>query len=205
MPTVRKTPQNNRTTVRNVRSPRVNLVITDEIIEKSCQRDSSHCMIAEAVKLAVPGARHVSVDLQTIRFTDPSLPVRYTYLTPRPAQVALIEFDQGRVTQPFSVQLRGGAITATRAKAIDKPKTATKTATKTAKTAETPATAIKLRNGVTAGVPTRKAVLPIRSGSANSVPEISGGKTPPMGPLASRKIPPHYGKRRTFGLRSLEY
>jgi hypothetical protein len=46
-------------------------------------------MIAEAIKQAVPRATNVSVDLSTVRWTDPEKKLRYTYLTPRAAQIAL--------------------------------------------------------------------------------------------------------------------
>src|SRR5258707_2331325 len=93
------------------RSPKVTIEITPDLIESSKERDSSHCMIAEAVKKAYLGAAFVSVDLQTIRFSDHNKGLRYTYLTPRSAQIALIEFDQGTTPEPFSFQLRGGQVT----------------------------------------------------------------------------------------------
>jgi hypothetical protein len=66
-------------------------------------------MIADAIKTAVPNAQSVSVDLSTIRWTDPVRELRYIYLTPRRAQIALIDFDAGRVPKPFDVQLAGAA------------------------------------------------------------------------------------------------
>jgi hypothetical protein len=70
-------------------------------------------MIAEAVKAVVLGAGTVQVDLQTIRFTDPKKPFRYAYLTPRIAQVFLIDFDEGRTDiEPFSFKLKRGMVTA---------------------------------------------------------------------------------------------
>jgi hypothetical protein len=131
-------------------------------------------MIAEAVKLAVPGARYVSVDLQTIRFTDPTGEKRYTYLTPRRAQVALVNFDQGRAPEPFKVQLRGGVVT------------------KAGSRAKKSESKVKIEK-------TRKIISP-RPGSHE--PEVNGGRTPPVGPLSS--APPTRGKRRTFGLNALE-
>lgn len=93
------------------RAPHVKVTLTDEIIVDSIQRHSSHCMIAEAVKAVLPKAKAVSVDLQTIRFTDPEKSLRYTYLTPRRAQVALVQFDQGIRTEPFAFRLSGGHVT----------------------------------------------------------------------------------------------
>jgi hypothetical protein len=56
----------------------------------------------------MPDASFVSVDLQTIRWTDKKKGRRYIYLTPRVAQVALVKFDQGMHTEPFGFQLRNG-------------------------------------------------------------------------------------------------
>src|SRR6266542_2636280 len=93
------------------KSPRFNVDVTKEIIQASASRDSSHCMIAEAVRAAYPGAQFVAVDIQTIRFTDRPKGLRFTYLTPRQAQVALVKFDQGQVTDPFRFQQRAGQVT----------------------------------------------------------------------------------------------
>lgn len=84
------------------------------MIEEAKQRDSSHCMLAEAVRAALPGARFVGIDMQTMRFTDPIRPLRYVYLTPRVAQEALIAFDAGDELIPaFKCELRGGQVLAT--------------------------------------------------------------------------------------------
>ena len=45
----------------------------------SLARDSSHCMTALAIQKAIPDARHICVDLQTIRWTRKGL--RYVFLT----------------------------------------------------------------------------------------------------------------------------
>ncbi len=87
-------------------APRVRLDVTQEIIDTSCRADSSHCMIADAVREAAPWARNVTVDIQTIRFSDPERDVRYVYLTPRIAQLALLDFDAGIPSEPFSVILQ---------------------------------------------------------------------------------------------------
>ena len=62
-------------------------------------------MIAEAIKKAIPRATGVSVDLQAIRWTDPDLQLRYVFLTPREAQVALLHFDRGETPEPFTMKL----------------------------------------------------------------------------------------------------
>lgn len=79
--------------------------IDQENIDRSQQRSSSHCMIADAIKVQHPGVSHVSVDLQTIRFTDPKKGLRFAYLTPPAAQRALVMFDQGFPVEPFSFRV----------------------------------------------------------------------------------------------------
>ena len=92
------------------RSPRIAVEITEEIIDIAVPRDSSHCMIADAVRAAVPDATNISVDLATIRFTDPKARQRYIYLTPRIGQLALIAFDSGEKPAPFRFLLRGAHV-----------------------------------------------------------------------------------------------
>jgi hypothetical protein len=93
-------------------APHVTLNIAQEIIDVAVVADSSHCIYADAVKAACPWATHISVDVQTIRFTDPRRGLRYTYLTPRSAQIGIIKFDQGHGDiQPHRVQLRNGQVT----------------------------------------------------------------------------------------------
>ena len=110
-----------------IRTPSPTLEITEDIIASAERRNSGHCMIAETVKVAVPDASYVTVDLQTIRFTILKLGLRFTYLTPGPAQAALVNFDQGDHTEPFSIRLRGGHATKAgrklKAKDADRDKT----------------------------------------------------------------------------------
>jgi hypothetical protein len=94
-------------------SPRVTIEVTQEVIDTSTQRDSSHCMIADALAKAVPNAKFISVDLATIRFTDLAAGRRYIYLTPRKAQEALLAFDQGEKPEPFTLRIAGAHVLAT--------------------------------------------------------------------------------------------
>src|SRR5262245_15979594 len=96
---------------RETNSPKVQLNITKELIAEAVKGDSSHCMVAEAVKEAVPGASHVSVDIQSIRFSDAKKGVRYIYLTPRKAQMAILEFDKGKQPKPFRTTIQGAQVT----------------------------------------------------------------------------------------------
>jgi len=88
--------------------------VTRNLIEDAVAADSSHCMIAEAIKIAQPGAVKVSVDIATLRFSDPVKQLRYTYLTPQVAQVALLRFDEGILPDPYRFTLMGAHITAMR-------------------------------------------------------------------------------------------
>jgi hypothetical protein len=64
--------------------------------DEAMQKNSSHCAIAFAIRDAVPSARRISVDLQTLRWTDKNKGVRYVFLTPAVAQHSvIIPFDQG--------------------------------------------------------------------------------------------------------------
>lgn len=98
------------TTSKRYRAPEVRVQVTAPVIEQSRHRDSAHCMVAEAVKVAFPGAQRVSVDVQTIRFTDPKRNLRYVYLTPRVAQEAIIYFDQGELPEEFGFLLKRGQV-----------------------------------------------------------------------------------------------
>lgn len=82
--------------------------ITKSIIDQAQRRNSHRCMIADAIKSAVPSAKYISVDLQSVRFTkfsEKGKGKRFCYLTPPTAQVALLDFDQGRSVKPFNITL----------------------------------------------------------------------------------------------------
>jgi hypothetical protein len=74
------------------------------------QRNSSHCAIAMAIADAIPTAKFICVDLQTIRFTKRGL--RYCFLTPHTAQSVIIATDQGEgdKLQPFTLKMRPAQI-----------------------------------------------------------------------------------------------
>lgn len=173
-------------------APRINVL--PDLITSCERRNSSHCLVAEAIskhyeELGNP-VTYVSVDLQTVRFTDPSTRLRYTYLTPRSVQMALIKFDQGHHTEPFSFLLKSGQVTE-----------AGKGHTR--KNGDTPKQQEALRN--LRGTPGNSQRL-TRS-SSGEVPTILGGKTPPLGPLPGSSkggagIP--VSKRRQFGLRGFD-
>lgn len=96
--------------LRTLKTPRIRVKVTQEILKTACRQNSGHCAVSDAVKLAAPWATHIASDLQSIRMTDPRKGLRYTYLTPRTAQQALIGFDQGKKLPTFEFSLRGGHV-----------------------------------------------------------------------------------------------
>jgi|SRR5882672_4013885 len=88
-------------------SSKKTVVVTHDLISDAQRQNSGHCMVAEAVKALMPDMRNISVDLQSIRWSDRKKGLRYVALTPRIAQVALIKWDQGEIPDPFNFQLRG--------------------------------------------------------------------------------------------------
>jgi hypothetical protein len=76
-------------------SPTLKLELTPEQHEQAVQSKSGSCLIADAIKRQYPHLTRISVDMATIRITDPKRGARFVYLTPPPAQSALLYFDQG--------------------------------------------------------------------------------------------------------------
>ena len=79
--------------------------VASEQIDTICRRDSHHCMIADSVKLAIPEAQYILVDVQSIRYTIPGKATRYCHLTPLTAQRAIVAFDRGKKVEPFTFTL----------------------------------------------------------------------------------------------------
>jgi hypothetical protein len=106
--------KNNRKKNHVPKSPRLFVEVTEGIIAAAEKANSGHCMIADAVEVAAQrkgiGATNISVDVQTIRFSDPVKRLRYIYLTPRVAQYPLVRFDLGVHTEPFSFRIAGGHV-----------------------------------------------------------------------------------------------
>jgi hypothetical protein len=186
------------TTKRIPRAPTLVVAVSQGQIDTAVQGDSGHCMIAEAVKLSVKSAGKpitegtVSVDLQTIRYTDPERGLRYTYLTPRIAQVALVNFDQARKVEPFSFRMAGAQVTAAGWKRKKQSPGAKAASLKNLEKAN------KVREGL------ERPTLRGNDMADNNgkVPERVGGRTPPKAALAHPPVP--FARRRAFGLRALE-
>jgi len=214
------------------RSRRVDVEVTPEIIGTATQADSGHCMIADAVKAAVPGAANISVDLQTIRFSDPKKRMRYVYLTPRMAQLALVDFDAGEMPDPFTFRLDRAHIVAMKdPKAPKDPRKSVMTPRKSAAIAKARASRAQERQPAQTPAERRNELKRdqraverageirdagsriVTHGMEGHVPARVGGPTPPIGPLASgstgrarksRKGETPVSRRRQFGLRALE-
>lgn len=88
---------------KRVSTRRIHIAITQEIINNAVVRDSAHCVIADAIHAAIPEAKRISVDLQTIRFTVNN--ERVVFLTPAPQQSLLVRFDQGVLPTPGDMYL----------------------------------------------------------------------------------------------------
>lgn len=101
---------------RKSQSPNADMVIevTADDIKLAKPKDSGHCMIADALGRQRPDTRHRSVDLATIRWSDPRLGKRYVALTPPVAQRALLDFDHGRRVAPFTFRIRPVQVVAIR-------------------------------------------------------------------------------------------
>jgi len=80
--------------------------VTKDIIEKSKTANSSHCMVADAIRAAIPYATHVSVDIQSLRFSDLRTGWRYIALTPRRVQAHILDFDIGKTPPAFQFEFK---------------------------------------------------------------------------------------------------
>lgn len=157
------------------------LDVTPEIINVATVRDSSHCVIADALRAALPQARAVTVDLQTIRFTLPEHGRRYVYLTPPKAQAVLVNFDQEVRPEPFTMRLgypaqilRAGKGTHRKGRGKGKP-------------------------DATIPPGQRRRVKNQRGDGQPGQPTILGGRVPPPAALSNTR-----GRRRAFGLKTLK-
>lgn len=136
--------------------------VTQDHIDTAIPRDSSHCMIVDGIKESIPRAKRISVDLATIRYTLGD--TRYVYLTPRPAQIKLLEFDKGDPLTPFAFKLGKAAQT------------------------------VKIKQRQKSGVQ--------KTTDSGKIPKRTGGKTPPIGPLANQPAA-LTGQVRRYGLKAM--
>lgn len=89
------------------KAPTLSFGVTQRRIDGAIRLDSGHCMIADGFKDAYPWAKSVSVDLQSIRASDPRSGLRYIWMTPHPIGQHLLDWDYGTKPKPFPVRLKG--------------------------------------------------------------------------------------------------
>jgi len=94
--------------------PRQKIEVKEKDIRESCRKNANRCMIASAIRKQFPEAQSVYVDMLSIRWSDPERGLRYTYMTPKPVQNALIRFDMGLEIKPFYFQVRSGQVSGMR-------------------------------------------------------------------------------------------
>ena len=99
-----------------LRAPRHKIKVNEEVISTARRANSAHCVGADAIKWQVPHAANISVDLQTVRYSDRTRGERYVYLTPRILQECIIAWDAGQVPKPFNFSLLGASVHLTQRK-----------------------------------------------------------------------------------------
>jgi hypothetical protein len=183
--------------------PRLDFWVTTNIIELAIPKDSAHCMIADALKAALPKARAIAVDLATIRYTDPGKGRRYIYLTPAIAQVALLKFDNGEKPEPFQVKAQAAQIVeslSVRKKRTNDARPSLKNQVSAANTDES---ALLDTLGRPFSKKRQSAKLIPNKDHKGAPPIKLGGNVPPMGALASGGPEYRTGRKRSFGLRTM--
>ena len=180
--------------------PSMDIEVTLEVINEGVRKNSSHCVVAEAVRkhLKMLEAKsngkskfsNVSVDLQTIRFSNLAKKERYTYLSPRSCQVCLVDFDQGKKPEPFKFRLRDGQTTRSGHSLAELAKQRLRKAKFNLNEIE------REKQDVDELKTSNKATMriPARGNRHGTIPEKVGGRTPPIS----------IGNRRSFGLRALD-
>lgn len=98
--------------------------VSKDHISNGVQKNSQHCMIADAIKDCCPKAQFIMVDLQTIRFSDQSKGKRFVYLTPAVAQHNILKFDKGDAVKPFVFSLASPVKTKSMQRAMPSTETA---------------------------------------------------------------------------------
>ena len=129
------------------RPGKIELEITQEVIDAAVRADSSACVIADAINAQFPGA-NADVDLQSITFTLREKGYRYTWLTPWVGQQHLVAFDQGEEVGPFSMVLDGRGLVKAR-----KRQPSTKTGGQTLKSVDGRTGGTKARVAAVPGTP----------------------------------------------------
>lgn len=77
--------------------------VTDEIIKNSKKESSRHCMVADAIRHAIPEAYSIDVTAETIRFNVAE--TRYYFTTPSRVAANIALYDEDRHVPGFAFQL----------------------------------------------------------------------------------------------------
>lgn len=87
---------------------RITVNLTQSDIDKALKNHSSRCVVATAIKRAVPNAKRVEVDMQTIRWSaedEEGNNERVVYVTPMSVMDYIVAFDAGDELLPFNFYL----------------------------------------------------------------------------------------------------
>lgn len=80
------------------------LKITQKIIDDAVSKNSAHCMIAQAARMAGASSTNVTAEAITFNMGD----MRYTYPLPARAAAELVKFDKNKkLAEPFQFTLDG--------------------------------------------------------------------------------------------------
>jgi hypothetical protein len=173
-------------------SGRAEISVEQVHIDEALRANSSHCAIAMAIAAAVPHARRIAVDLQTIRWTDKKRGVRYVFLTPHVAQTeVIIPFDQGEACKPVTFKMRPAWVIKAGARYARHAPDADQLKGTGLKVAEEPSPERPLIPYAGKEKPERKRRTISATKPDGSIPVTLGGKLPPRSVLARRE----YGMR----------
>lgn len=148
------------------KAPKLIIPITQDIIDCAVKANSSHCVIADAIKKKYPKYTRVEVDIQTIRMTDKEKGVRYFYLTPPKAQKIIVSFDQGYKLDPFTLDIDSSV----------------------AQVRKIHSTSDKVKEMKRKSNEKRKLKFNDNEFHSTSSPTIEGGKPPPKVPNGQRRV-----------------
>lgn len=165
------------------------VIIDRDKINDCKKRDSSSCMVTEAVNEQMPLIR-VITDSATIRGTHRNSGARYIWLTPPRVQEYIADWDEGRDILPFKFKLSKPVQIVPVKPKITKPKPSNPLDV-------TKASSKEIKDAIRQGKPTIGQTVvhrsPNKSGSGQ--PIIIGGETPPI-----RTV---FGPMRRYGYRGL--
>src|ERR1051325_4385696 len=89
---------------------KLKIKVRQKHIDNGKQKDSHHCMIADAIHEADPKARYVCVDLQSVRWSNLETGQRFVCFILFKAQASLLLFDNGIKPKPFSCTVHSAII-----------------------------------------------------------------------------------------------